>query len=213
MLIKACGLRSSREIDWAWNLGYDLLGVVVDPRSKRYVSPPELEVLWREGLEHLADRCVFVARQWEHLAGCEAFGGEVLFQSYDGYPDRIPNKRRFLPVVSEEQWRQNWERQSAVYYLYDVSLGTGEWRGLPSWCQNKERLFVAGGLDDRRLEGLARQLESVPEDSHGWNGALGQGFFGMDLSSGLEGPDDSGGRSRKDYDKMSLCLDVIRKGF
>ena len=198
MLVKACGLRNLQEITWAHNLGYDLFGIVVEPHSKRYVSAQELEQMWPS--IPWRNRCVLVARRWQNLALFRRFCREALLQCYEPYPDFIAPQRRLMPVAGEEQWQLCQARQSAAYYLYDPSLGSGEWHGLPSWCCDKEQLFVAGGLNPNRL----RELAACEQGGH---------YFGFDLSSGLEGPDDTAGRSRKDYHKMQECLEIIRSSF
>ena len=37
--VKVCGLTTRQEVDWAVALGYDAVGVVVSPKSKRYCLP------------------------------------------------------------------------------------------------------------------------------------------------------------------------------
>ena len=179
MLVKACGLRTAEELSWAHNLGYDFLGIVVEPKSKRYVCAQELEILWQT-LPHQENKgqnkvgnCVLVAHKWQHLAAYARLYPQALLQCYDSYPNFVPQERRFMPLFGEEQWLLHRARQSAAYYLYDVSFGSGEWHGLPSWCQNKQQLFVAGGLNSKSLQQLAARER-------------GKHYFGFDLSSGLE---------------------------
>ena len=194
MLVKACGLRSLEEISWAHELGFDFWGIVLEPKSRRYVPPTELKTLWQSIPDEWKSRCVFVARKWRNLSLPSRLCTAALLQCYDGFPQYIATNRRFLPVSTEEQWQLCRSRESAAYYLYDVSMGTGLWYGLPDWCRNQKQLFVAGGLDQNRLQQLAAQER-------------GSRFFGFDLSSGLE---DDG---HKDYRKMEACIGLIRSHF
>ncbi len=200
MLVKACGLRTLKEITWAGDLGYDFFGIVVDPKSKRYVRPAELERLWASIPCEWRKRCVLVARKLKDILFCSRFCREALLQCYEPFPAFVAARRRFQPVSGEEQWQWFQTQQNAAYYLYDVSFGCGEWHGIPSWCRDKSLLFVAGGLKQERLQQLAMSVR-------------GSRFFGLDLSSGLEGPDDNLGRSCKDYAKMQSCLKIIRSSF
>ena len=194
MLVKACGLRSLEEISWAHELGFDFWGIVLEPQSKRYVAPDQLQALWQTMPEEWRGRCVLVARKWQGLALAARFCTAALLQCYDGFPHYIAANRRFMPVSSEEQWQLC--RSGLAYGIYDVSMGSGLWCGLPEWCRNQARLFVAGGLDQNRLQQLARQER-------------GSRFFGFDLSSGLEN-DQTG---CKDYRKMEACIGLIRNHF
>ncbi len=200
MLVKACGLRNLEEIRWAHDLGYDFWGIVLDPCSKRYVRPEELKALWRRlaQSEGWQNRSVLVAREWQSLEPHARFCTKALLQCYNGFPDSIAPERRILPIGGEEQLCL--AQRSAAYFLYDVSLGSGQWQGLPDWCCDKERLLVAGGLGSERLRELAAEW---PKRS----------FGGFDLSSGLEDANDGNGRSRKDYHKMKECVELIRSDF
>ena len=200
MLVKACGLRNIEEMNWAYDLGYDLFGLVVDPKSKRYLSMMELAKLWQSISRSWRGRCVLVARKWQHLALCARICPEALLQCYEPYPVFIHSWRRLMPIKSEEQWQLSYTRQSAAYYLYDTSFGSGEWHGLPNWCIDKKQLFVAGGLNENRLQQLAASQNNLH-------------YFGFDLSSGLEEADDEAGYSRKNYAKMEKCLNIIRTHF
>ncbi|WGK69776.1 hypothetical protein P0082_02620 [Candidatus Haliotispira prima] len=199
MLVKACGLRNLQEISWAHDLGYNFWGIVVDPNSKRYVPTQDFESLWDSVPTEWRSRCVLVARKWQWLSIYARTCGEALLQCYEPFPDFVAPERCILPVTREEEWQICRAQQRAVYSLYDVSLGSGEWQGLPPWCSDKAGLFVAGGLSEDRLQELATKER-------------GRRFFGFDLSSGLEG-DDVSGRSRKDYRKMAECLKIIRNNF
>lgn len=45
--VKVCGLSSLEQADWAIELGYDAIGVVVSPRSKRYCPPDRARAIAR----------------------------------------------------------------------------------------------------------------------------------------------------------------------
>ena len=196
MLVKACGLRRFEEISWAHELGFDFYGIVLEPKSKRYVAPAQLQAIWQAMPDEWKNRCVLVARKWQSLSLAARFCPAALLQCYVGFPQHIAANRRFMPVSNEEQWRLCRAEPSAAYYIYDVSMGSGLWHGLPGWCRNQKQLFVAGGLDQNRLQQLAATER-------------GSRFFGFDLSSGLE--DEQTGR--KAYHKMETCMQLIRSCF
>ena len=110
MLVKACGLRTAEEISWAHSLGYDLWGIVVEPKSKRYVCAQELELLWqtlpdsKSKGQNKGANCVLVARKWQYLAIYAQLYPQALLQCYESYPHFIPPERRFMPLSGEEQW-------------------------------------------------------------------------------------------------------------
>ena len=105
MLVKACGLRTLKEITWAGDLGYDFFGIVVDPKSKRYVRPAELERLWASIPCEWRKRCVLVARKLKDILFCARFCREALLQCYEPFPAFVAARRRFQPVSGEEQWQ------------------------------------------------------------------------------------------------------------
>ena len=45
MFVKVCGLKTKEQIDKAIEFGYDAIGVVTYPKSKRYTSPEAARAL------------------------------------------------------------------------------------------------------------------------------------------------------------------------
>jgi phosphoribosylanthranilate isomerase len=155
---KVCGLRTEEQIDWAIELGYDAIGVVLAPKSPRY-CPPERA---RELAAHARGRIpsFVVALSWaqaEQVA--DAFD---VVQIYEPVP--LPN----LAFASKDPPPPG---VAFDWFVYDASTGSGVFEDFPAWLAGVPgRLLVAGGLDAANVGQVIAALAP----------------FGVDVSSGVE---------------------------
>lgn len=159
MFIKVCGLTTEQQIDWACDLGYDAIGVVVTPRSKRYCPPERARALAdharRKGIMSFA-----VAYQvGEAEASASAFD---VIQLYEWAP--LAN----LAYASAARPEAD---QQAAYFFYDASIGSGVYADIPDWVRTVPgRVVIAGGLSVDNVESVIHRYQP----------------YGLDVSSSLE---------------------------
>lgn len=183
--IKICGLTTVQDALWAWRCGADLLGFVLVPTSRRYVSPERLgemaRILRREGCGALL---VGVLAPSSPPQDCEAAQCHLdLIQWHNVEGNGSPREMFRLPVIavqgvrSEPTWRPTPMPGAWAILLdgYDpVRLGgagkTWDWRLLEGWVPVHQRIIVAGGLTPENVsEAIARVRP-----------------WGVDVSSGVE---------------------------
>lgn len=156
--VKVCGLTSEEHIDWAIELGYDAVGVVVSPKSKRYCPPDRAVAL----ANHARSRILsfVVALTYDEAAGvAEYFDAIQLYEMAD-----IPNL-----AYSSAQPPSN--PVSLQYFFYDASVGSGVFRDIPDWVKAvPAKVVIAGGLNAANVGGITSRYNA----------------FGVDVSSGVE---------------------------
>lgn len=186
MKIKICGLRQTRELDWARELGADLVGFNFHPASPRYLGAEALEKLaaapgpLRVG--------VFVNPAWETLVALVRAAGLDLVQLHgDESPDFCRRVRSELARPVIKAFRLGGPSapaspadylEAADYFLLDGTspgLYGGGGRSFPWELARPVKelgvpFFLAGGLDP---DNVAEAIERV-------------GPYGVDAASGVE---------------------------
>lgn len=158
MYIKVCGLVNTAQIDKAIELGYDAIGVVTYPKSKRFCDPEKARALALHA-KGKVDTFV-VGKSYEDVREAEEAFDYV--QIYE--PKALPN----LVFGSKEKPPEN---LNFVYFMYDSSIGSGIFEAFPDWLKNIEsKLIVAGGLNQENVRQVIEEIRP----------------FGVDISSGVE---------------------------
>jgi phosphoribosylanthranilate isomerase len=174
MLVKVCGLKSFEEIDWAVELGYSAAGIVLHPESKRFVEMSravELAVYAGERITTVA-----VAKRFDDLKEAAPHFDYIQVYEKINAPDLI-YAGGSLP-----------EDLDFKYFLYDVSIGSGEFEEFPSWLRKiSDRLILAGGLDAGNVKKVIEKFNP----------------FGVDVSSGVEED------GRKSFDLMKEFIKEV----
>ncbi len=158
MFVKVCGLKTIEQIDKAIEYGYDAIGVVTYPKSKRFVPPDEAAKLaaYAKGK---VDTFV-VGLQYSDVK--EAAYAFDYIQIYEAEP--LPN----LALAGKEMPPEGLLYR---YFVYDASVGSGVFGPFPDWLKGiAAKLIVAGGLTKDNVCTVIRELRP----------------FGVDVSSGVE---------------------------
>ncbi|MFD4505707.1 hypothetical protein [Streptomyces sp. NPDC058457] len=156
--VKVCGLTQEQQIDWAVELGYDAVGIVVTPKSKRY-CPPERAVALAG---HARGRIPVFAVALTHAETAAVAGHFDIIQIYETAD--IPN----LALASGTP---PGKPEALQYFFYDASAGSGVFADIPDWVgEVPGKVVIAGGLDEHNVAGVIEEF----------------GPYGVDVSSSVE---------------------------
>jgi len=158
MFVKVCGLKTTKEIDFAYKLGYDAFGVVVTKKSKRYVDLNTAKLLASYSKGKI--KSVVVAYTFNEVAEIYKYFDFVQLYS----PEKLDNLIFSCGSVSCLE-------VSCKYLLFDKSHGQGKFEKLPETILTvRDKLIIAGGLN---LGNVRQVIEKFKP-------------FGVDVSSSLE---------------------------
>lgn len=158
MYIKVCGLVNTAQIDKAIELGYDAIGVVTYPKSKRFCEPQKAKEL---AIYARGRADTFVVGKTEADVR-EAAGAFDYVQIYE--PKPLPN----LVFASKQKPPKG---LNYVYFMYDASAGSGVFEDFPPWLKEVDaKVIVAGGLNAKNVRRVIEEIRP----------------FGVDISSGVE---------------------------
>jgi len=158
MFVKVCGLINTTQVDKAVEYGYDAIGVVTYPKSRRYCPSEKAEEL----AEHAKGKIKsFVVG----LTYSDVKDVAHLFDYTQIYEKKqIPN----LVLASKDIPPSNINYK---YFIYDTSIGSGIFQQFPKWVNDMaEKVIIAGGLNKENVCSVIRDIEP----------------FGVDVSSGVE---------------------------
>jgi phosphoribosylanthranilate isomerase len=158
MFVKICGLKNRRQIDKAVEYGYDAIGVVTYPKSRRY-CPDRLALELADHAKGKIKRFV-VGLNYNHVKRVAAAFDYA--QIYEAVP--IPH----LALASRDLPPPNIDYE---YFIYDASIGSGIFHPFPQWVRDiSGKVIVAGGLNMENVCSVVRDIKP----------------FGVDVSSGVE---------------------------
>ncbi|MFA5293519.1 MAG: phosphoribosylanthranilate isomerase [Phycisphaerae bacterium] len=201
--VKICGITNAEDAIKAVQLGADMLGFNFHSPSPRYISPQEAEKIIVKlpafvdivGLFVNADTDTIrkiagdLMLNWVQLHGDESPGFCI---SLNNMPAQIIKAVR-IQTNKDIEYAKNFSVDALLLDAYHPVLygGTGErfdWNSLPELTGHIfGRTFLAGGI----------KPENVIE-------ALGHGFYGIDVCSGIESSP-----GKKDHKKMTELFNNI----
>jgi len=156
MFIKVCGITQKEYIDWAVELGFDAIGVVFYPKSKRFVDKDkgiELAEYSRGKISTVA-----VGISYEEIKDVKDY-----FDYYQISEYRIDKK--LIYSIEEKPDKE------ANLYIFDKSKGGGIFSEIPEWFYEiGHKTIIAGGLNAKNVVDLVKTYSP----------------FGVDVSSGVE---------------------------
>lgn len=156
MFVKVCGITRKEDIDAAILLGYSAIGIVLYPKSKRYVEK---------------DKAMALAQYAKNKILTVAVGIH-----FDEVKDVAPNFDYFqvsdfinsLKLILSVEDRPNVE---ANLYIFDKSRGRGISLDIPEWFSlYRDKMILAGGLNPQNVYDIVTRFRP----------------FGVDVSSGVE---------------------------
>lgn len=158
MFTKVCGLTSKQQIDSAIAFGYDAIGIVTYPNSKRYCPHPKALALAAHAKGRI--KSVVVGKTFADVkAVAHAFDYTQIHEAR-----QIPNL-----VLAMKQMPPPGIRYA--YFIYDASIGSGRLTPFPDWVKRMApEIIVAGGLNPENVCSVINAIRP----------------FGVDVSSGVE---------------------------
>lgn len=158
MFTKVCGLKTKEQIDKAIEFGYDAIGVVTYPKSKRYCPTEDAIELANYAKGRI--KSFVVGLSYNDVK--DAASSFDYTQIYE--PIQIPN----LVLASKEIPPSNLNYE---YFVYDASVGSGVFKQFPIWVNDMaNKIIVAGGLNKENVGSVIKDINP----------------FGVDVSSGVE---------------------------
>ncbi|MER7834419.1 hypothetical protein ABTY98_00525 [Streptomyces sp. NPDC096040] len=156
--VKVCGLTQEQQIDWAVELGYDAVGIVVTPKSRRYCPPGravELAGYARGRIPVFAVALTYA----ETAEVAEHFDTVQIYETA-----AVPNLALAAGTPPERP-------EALQYFFYDASAGSGVFADIPAWVADVPgKVVIAGGLDEHNVAGVIEAF----------------GPYGVDVSSSVE---------------------------
>lgn len=156
--VKVCGLGSIDQVDWAIELGYDAIGVVVTPRSKRFCAH---------------DTALAIA---QHAKGkietyAVAYTLEEVGSLYDHFDTIQLYTAAPINKLAYSSGEPPPESLDCKYFFYDASIGSGIFKTIPDWVKSvRHPLYIAGGLSEENVSEVITTFRP----------------FGVDVSSAVE---------------------------
>lgn len=157
MFIKICGITTFEQIDWAVTLGYDAIGVVLYPKSKRFVTEENAIELAKYSRQKIISVCVSIS--FSDVANIYKYFDFVQVS------EEAKLKNLIFSTFEEPKFADY------KYVIYDQSHGTGKFTDFPEWLgKYREKLIIAGGLTPENVRSVIQTAKP----------------FGVDVSSGVE---------------------------
>ena len=158
MFIKVCGIKDFNEIDWAAELGYSAVGIVVYPKSKRFCDYYKTLGLLNYAKNKI--KTIIVSLNISHVKPFIKYADFVqVYEKYD-YENAIYSTDKEPSDIIKYK-----------YILYDSSKGSGKFKEFPKWVKKySDKLILSGGLNVDNILEILNEFKP----------------FGIDVSSGVE---------------------------
>ncbi len=158
LYVKVCGITRVEQLEWAIDLGYDAVGMMRAPKSKRLINV--------ESAYRLA----------EHAGGrIDTFAVGLTLDQVEPVRDAVDTVQLYeyadVPSLALASDTPPQSTKGLEYWFYDASHGTGTFAEIPDWVRDVDARFIlAGGLNP---ENVAEVVVRYRPD-------------GVDVSSGVE---------------------------
>ena len=158
MFVKVCGLTTREQIDMAVSYGYDAIGIVTYPKSKRY-CPPARALELAAHAQGRIKRVVVGKTHDDVKAVAHAFDFTQIHEAR-----QVPNLILALNAPPPPAL-------DYVYFIFDASMGSGSFKPFPEWVKAMSgKVILAGGLSPENVRSVITAMQP----------------FGVDVSSGVE---------------------------
>ncbi|MFB1049730.1 phosphoribosylanthranilate isomerase [Paraliobacillus sp. JSM ZJ581] len=200
MLVKICGITSLEIANQAIEAGADFIGFVF-AKSKREISMENAAEISREIPSHVKKVGVFVNESLEVIRTTSTVVGLDYVQLHGNEPPAFCDQIQVPTIkaiqINKKQDVNKLNQYNVAYFLLDsppgkYQGGNGElfdWSLVKNLSKRNNRLFLAGGLDQKNVADAIKQVQPI----------------GVDVSSGVESND------KKDAEKMLAFVNEAKK--
>ncbi len=158
MFVKVCGIKDIEEINWAIKLGYSAIGVVVYPKSKRFVEKNKVFEMLKFAKGQIGS--VVVSLYYKDVKDF------IKYTDYIQVYEKADCKNLIFATDKDPTNFTDFK-----YLLYDASKGSGKFEKIPEWIKKySDKLIIAGGLNCNNISKVFSKFKP----------------FGIDVSSGVE---------------------------
>lgn len=175
MRVKICGITSLQDAQCAIDAGADALGFVFYPQSSRYISPDDAYTIIRDLPPFIEKVALFVNESSDTIRSICLSTGCTLAQIHFDVSDSFFDTLKFPSLrVIRAQCKEDILQYSDHYRLIDAYCerygGSGKRLNI-EWFEGMDcsKIILAGGLDSHNVASLKPY-----------------GFYGVDVSSGVE---------------------------
>lgn len=175
MRVKICGITSLQDAQCAIDAGADALGFVFYPQSPRYISPDDAYTIIRDLPPFIEKVALFVNESSDTIRSICLSTGCTLAQIHFDVSETFFETLKFPSLrVIRAQCKEDIHKYSEHYRLIDAYCegygGSGKRLNI-EWFEGMDcsKIILAGGLDSHNVASLKPY-----------------GFYGVDVSSGVE---------------------------
>ena len=189
--IKFCGLKTLDDVYVANELSPEFVGFVFAPKSKRHVTPAQVEKFRGTLSEKICAVGVFVNENFQTVAELLNAGIIDIAQLHGGEDADYISRLRALttkPLIKAVRFDAI-KNSDADFLLIDAGAGDGkvfDWTLIKNF---RQKYFLAGGLTPENVGDAIKLLKP----------------FAVDVSSGIETD------GKKDLKKMATFAEVVRR--
>lgn len=197
MKVKICGIRNIKDALFSIKSGADALGFVFYKKSPRYITPEDVKNIVKKLPPFIHTVALLVENSADEINQILEFSkiniAQLHFNIKNSELEKI--KHKVLPVIRAKNIQDIKKKYINDYRLIDSYSekygGVGKRLNLELFNNiDCSKIILAGGLTIQNINEVKKY-----------------NFYGVDISSGVEGSE----KGKKDYMKIAKFIELVRK--